>query len=208
MIIFMLTWLASVQFSRSVMFNSLGPHELQHTRPPCPSPTPGVHSDSCPMSQWCHPAISPSVVPFSSCPQSLPASCTINWPLRYKVHKDAQIADKTLFLVVSIRVFEKEISNWVSRLDDPPHQCEWASSSIKAQMEQKNKGRQIYSASVWISILPCTLKSVLVVLWSLDLNWNTTGLSSQTKTYTLAPLVLRPSDLKWITPMSFLNQFL
>ena len=56
------------------MSNSLWPHELQHARPPCPSPTPGVHSDSCPSSQWCHPAISSSVVPFSSCPQSLPAS--------------------------------------------------------------------------------------------------------------------------------------
>ena len=64
----------SVQFSRSVMFNSLRPHESQHTRPPCPSPAPGVHSNSCPLSQWCHPAISFSVVPFSSCPQFLPAS--------------------------------------------------------------------------------------------------------------------------------------
>ena len=54
--------------------NSLQPHESQHVRPPCPSPTPGVHSDSCPSSQWCHPVISSSVVPFSSCPQSLPAS--------------------------------------------------------------------------------------------------------------------------------------
>ena len=65
---------SSVQFSRSVVSDSLQPHELQHTRPPCPSPTPGVHSDSCPSSLWCHPAISSSVVPFSSCPQSLPAS--------------------------------------------------------------------------------------------------------------------------------------
>ena len=56
------------------MSDSLQPHELQHARPPCPSPTPGVHSDSRPLSQWCHPAISCSVVPFSSCPQSLPAS--------------------------------------------------------------------------------------------------------------------------------------
>ena len=56
------------------MYDSLRPHELQHTRPPCPSPTPGVHSDLRPSSQWCHPAISSSVVPFSSCPQSLPAS--------------------------------------------------------------------------------------------------------------------------------------
>ena len=64
----------SVQFSRSVASDSLRPHELQHARPPCPSPTPRVHSDSCASSRWCHPAISSSVVPFSSCPQSLPAS--------------------------------------------------------------------------------------------------------------------------------------
>ena len=64
----------SVQFTRSVVSDSLQPHESQHARPPCPSPTPGVHSDSRPSSQWCHPAISSSVVPFSSCPQSLPAS--------------------------------------------------------------------------------------------------------------------------------------
>ena len=64
----------SVQFSRSLVSDYLQPHELQHARPPCPSPTPRVHSDSCPSSQWCHPAISSSVVPFSSCPQSLPAS--------------------------------------------------------------------------------------------------------------------------------------
>ena len=64
---------SSVQFSCSVVSDSLQPHELQHAGPPCPSPTPGVHSDSRPTSQWCHPAISPSVVPFT-CPQSLPAS--------------------------------------------------------------------------------------------------------------------------------------
>ena len=64
----------SVQFSPSVVSDSSRPHELQHTRPPCPSPTPGVHSDSRPSSEWCHPAISSSGVPFSSCPQSLPAS--------------------------------------------------------------------------------------------------------------------------------------
>ena len=65
---------SSVQFSRSVVSDSLQPHESQHARPPCPSPTPGVHSNSRPSSRWCHPAISSSVVPFSSCPQSLPAS--------------------------------------------------------------------------------------------------------------------------------------
>ena len=64
----------SVQFSRSVESDSLRPHESQHARPPCPSPTPGVHSNSRPTSRWCHSAISSSVVPFSSYPQSLPAS--------------------------------------------------------------------------------------------------------------------------------------
>ena len=65
---------SSDQISRSVVSNSLRPHELQHARPPCPSPTPGVCSNSCPSSRWCHPAIWSSVIPFSSCPQSLPAS--------------------------------------------------------------------------------------------------------------------------------------
>ena len=65
---------SSVQFSHSVVSDSLWPHEPQHTRLPCPSPTPGVHSDSRPLSQWCRPAISYSVIPFSSCLQSLPAS--------------------------------------------------------------------------------------------------------------------------------------
>ena len=65
---------SSVQFSHSVVSDSLQPHELQHARPSCPSPTPEVHSDSHPSSRWCHPAISSSAVPFSSCPQSLPAS--------------------------------------------------------------------------------------------------------------------------------------
>ena len=66
---------SSVQFSCWVVSNSWRPHESQHSKPPCPSPTPRVYSNSCPSSQWwCHPAISSSVVPFSSCPQSLPAS--------------------------------------------------------------------------------------------------------------------------------------
>ena len=65
---------SSVQFSHSVMSDSLQPHKLQHARPPCPSPTPGIYSNSCPSSQWCHPANSSSVIPLSSCPQSLPSS--------------------------------------------------------------------------------------------------------------------------------------
>ena len=65
---------SSVQFSLSVVSDSLWPHELQHARPPCQSPNPWVYTNTCPLSQWCHPTISSSVVPFSSCPQSFPAS--------------------------------------------------------------------------------------------------------------------------------------
>ena len=67
-------WPTSDQISRSVVSDSLWPHEPQHARPPCPSSTPGVYPSSCPLSQWCHPTISSSVAPFSSCPQSFPAS--------------------------------------------------------------------------------------------------------------------------------------
>ena len=64
----------SVQFSHSFVSNSLRPHEPQHARPPCPSPTPRVHPNPCPLSRWCHLTISSSVIPFASCPQSFPAS--------------------------------------------------------------------------------------------------------------------------------------
>ena len=71
---------SSVQFTCSVVSESLRPHESQHTRPPCPSPSPGIHANSRPLSRWCHPAISSSVLSFSSssCPQSLPASVVSN----------------------------------------------------------------------------------------------------------------------------------
>ena len=68
-----------VQFSHSVVSNLLQPHESQHANPPCPSPTPGVHSDSCPSSKWCHPAISSSVIPFSSCPNPFQHQSIFQW---------------------------------------------------------------------------------------------------------------------------------
>ena len=72
---------SSVQFSRSVVSDSLKPHEPQHARPPCPSPTAGVYSNLCPFSWWCHPTSSSSVVPFSSCPQSFPHQGLFKWAL-------------------------------------------------------------------------------------------------------------------------------
>ena len=100
----------SDQISHSVVSNSLRPQESQHTRPPCPSPTPGVHSDSCPSSQWFHPAISSSVVPFSSCPQSLPGSVFSNestlhmrWP-KYWGFSFSIIPSKEIPRLISFRM--------------------------------------------------------------------------------------------------------
>ena len=84
---------SSVQFSRSVVSDSFQPHELQHARPPCPSPPPRVYSNSYPSSRWCHPAISFSVVPFSSCPQSLPASEFFQWV--NSSHEVAKVLENT-----------------------------------------------------------------------------------------------------------------
>ena len=70
----LIKWFSSVQFTHSIMSNSLWPHDLQHTRPPCPSPTPRAYSDSCPWSRWCHPTISSSVIALSSHLQSFPVS--------------------------------------------------------------------------------------------------------------------------------------
>ena len=101
---------SSVQFSRSVVSDSLRPHKSQHARPPCPSPTPEVHSDSCLSSQWCHPAISSSVIPFSSCLQSLPASESfpmsqlhMRWP-KYWSFSFSFIPSKEISGLISFRM--------------------------------------------------------------------------------------------------------
>ena len=105
----------SVQFSWSVVSDCLWPHELQHARPPCPAPTPRVHSDSRPSSQWCHPALSSSVVPFFSCPQSLPASVFSNesslcmrWP-KYWSFSVSIIPSKEMPGLISFRMLMLKI---------------------------------------------------------------------------------------------------
>ena len=107
---------SSVQFSCSVMSDSLRPDELQHARPPCPSTTPGVHSDSCPSSQWCHPAISSSVVPFFFCPQSLPASEF--FPMSQFFTWDGQIIGVSALASVLPKKFQgwspSEWTGWIS----------------------------------------------------------------------------------------------
>ena len=99
----------------SVVNNSLRPHKSQHARPPCPSPTPGVHSDSCPSSPWCHPAILSSVVPFSSCPQSLPAS--ESFPMSQLFSWSCQItgvAALASVLPMNIQDWSLEWTGWIS----------------------------------------------------------------------------------------------
>ena len=102
--------LSSVQLSLSVVYDSLRPHESQHARPPCPSPSPGFHSNSRPSSWWCHPAISSSVIPFSSCTQSLPASVFSNestllmrWP-KYWSFSFSIIPSKEIPGLISFRM--------------------------------------------------------------------------------------------------------
>ena len=107
-VLIMPTWVicTSVQFSHSVMSDSLRPHESQHARPPCPSPTPGVHPNSCPSSWWCHPAISSSVVPFSSCPQSLPTSGSFPMSQLFAWH------GQRIGVSASASVFPKNTQGW------------------------------------------------------------------------------------------------
>ena len=140
--------LSSVQFSNSVVSDYLWPHELQHARPPCPSPTPGVHSDSCPLSQWRHPAISSSVVPFSSCPQSLPASESFpmsqlftRWP-KYWSFSFSIIPSKEHPGLISFRMDWLDLLAVQEILKSPPNHSSkalilWCSAFFTVQLSHK-----------------------------------------------------------------------
>ena len=108
----------SVQFTRSVMSDSLKPHRLQHARPLCPSPTPGVYSNSCPLSWWYHPTISSSVIPFSSCPQSFPASASFQMS-QFSASGGQSIGVSTLASVLPMNIqdwFPLGLTGWISLL--------------------------------------------------------------------------------------------
>jgi len=97
---------SSVQFSRSVMSDSLRPNGLQHARPPCPSPTPRAYPKSCPLSRWCHPTISSSVIPFSSCLHSFPASES------FQMSQFFTSGDQSIEVSASASVLPMNIQNW------------------------------------------------------------------------------------------------
>ena len=139
--------LLSIQFSRSVMSDSLRPHESQHARPPCPSPTPGVHSNSCLSSRWCHPAISSSVVPFSSCPQSLPAS--ESFPMSQLFASDGQ----SIRVSASASVLPMNTQDW-SPLGWTVSPCSPRDSSQSSptpleKLKKKKKKHQSFSAQLF-----------------------------------------------------------
>ena len=114
--------LQSVQFSCSVVSDSLWPHRLQHARPPCPSPTPGVYSNSCPLSQWCHPTISSSVVPFSSHLQSFSASgCFLMSQLFASGRQSIGVSASTSVLPMNIQDwFPSQRTGWISLQSKSP----------------------------------------------------------------------------------------
>ena len=127
-------YFSSVQFSCSVMSDSLPPHESQHGRPPCPSPTPGVHWDSRPLSQWCHPAISSSVVPFSSCPQIPPSirvfsnesTLRMRWPkywsFSFSIIPSKEIPGLIFRIYIIVKIFR---DNWKITASFPSPEFAW-----------------------------------------------------------------------------------
>ena len=120
----------SVQFRRSVVSDSLRPHEPQHARPPCPSPTPRVHPNPCPLSRWCHPTISSSVVPFSSCPQSFPASgcpqgLSISFLFRLLFHSMELASFKTTIPFYVHTTFCLSIHPWMNAWDSSTFWLLW-----------------------------------------------------------------------------------
>ena len=123
--------LYSVQFSRSVVSDSLWPHELQHARPPCPSPSPRVYSNSHPSSWRCHPAISSSVVPFSSCPQSLPASASFPVSQLFAwVGQSTGVSASASFLPKNTQGWSPlEWTGWISQESSPTPQFKSINSS-------------------------------------------------------------------------------
>ena len=113
-------WISSVQFGRSVVFDSLRPQEPQHARPPYPSPTPGIYPNPCPSSQWCHPTISSSVVPFSSCLQSFPASGS------FPMSQLFTLGGQSIGVSASTSVFPMNTQDW-----SPLEWTGWISSKSK-----------------------------------------------------------------------------
>ena len=143
--------LVQFQFSRSVMTDSLWSHEPQHTRPPCPSPTPRVYPNSCPLSRWCHQAISSSVVPLSSCPQSFPASGA--FPMSQLFTSGGQ----SIGVSASTRVLPMNTQDW-----SPLKWTGWIS------LQSKGLSRVFSNTTVQKHQFFCTQSNSLIHTWPLE----------------------------------------
>ena len=130
----MTVFISSVQFSRSVVSDSLRPHESQHARPPCPSSTSGVHPNPCPFSQRCHPTISSSVVPFSSCPQSFPASGS------FQMSQVFTSGSQSIGVSASASVFPLNIQDWF-----PLEWTVWISLTVQGNSQESSPTPQFKS---------------------------------------------------------------
>ena len=147
----------SVQFSCSVMSDSLWPHEPQHARAPCPSPTPGVYSNSCPLSWWCHPTISSSVIPFPSCPQSFPASGS------FQMSQLFASGGQSIGVSASASVLPMNTQDW-----SPLGWTGWISLHFRAS-DKNSRGLTTFIAM--------SLKNILVIPFSLLLCLHRTSLA-------------------------------
>ena len=152
---------SSVQFSRSVVSDSLPPHEPQHARPPCPSPTPGVYSNPCPLSWWCHPAISSSVIPFSSCRQSFPASGS------FQMSQLFASGSQSIGVSASASVLPMNIQDWF-----PLGWTGWISL-------QSNGFSRVFSStrvqSISSSVLSFLYSPTLTSIWKVVAEWLDAG---------------------------------
>ena len=166
----MYIFLCSVQFSCSVVSDSLRPHEPQHARPPCPSPTPGVHPNSCPLSRWCHPTISASVIPFSSCPQSFPASGS------FLVSQFFASGCLSIGVSASASVLPMSIQDWF------PFRMDWldllaVQGTLKSLLQHHSSEASIlqYSASFIVQLshpYMTTGKTIALTRWTFSMLWN------------------------------------
>ena len=136
-------FIISVQFNLSVMSDCLWPHGLQHTRPPCPSPTPGVYSNSCPLSQWCYPTTSSSVVPFSSCLQSFPASGSFQMSQFTSGGQSIGISASALVLPMKIQDwFPLGWTGWIS----------WQSKALRSLLQYHSSKASILQCSAFFIV--------------------------------------------------------
>ena len=153
----------SVQFSSSVMSDFLWPYGLQHTRPPYPSPTPRACSNSCPSSRWCHPTISSSVIPFSACPQSFPASGSL--PVSQLFTKDGQ----SIGASASASVLPMNIQDWfplgsTGLISLQSKGLSRVFSSITVQNHQILAPSLLYGTT----LMPCPGKGACKTQWSYE----------------------------------------